>query len=378
MSKPTIAHILHQLSFAGAEVLATDLARKLQDQFNFIFLCLDGLGGSDQLGTQMQSEGFQVIDLQRQPGIDRNVPKHIKNVTQKHNIQLIHAHQYTPFFYASLSRFPFSSSPPIIFTEHGRHYPDLPSRKRTLLNRFLFKHPDYITAVGNFVRQALINNERIKNKPISVIYNGINPSNFPPISPTSRTHARNLLNLSPQDLIIMQVARFHPVKNHETSIRAFNLVAKSHPTAKLILVGDGPEQPKMQSLSQKLNLQDRIIFTGVRDDVSQILPAADIFTLSSLSEGISVTLLEAMATHIPIATTDVGGNPEVVINQSTGLLSPRQDHQALAQNLLTLANNPDLRTQFATAAHQHLQSNFTQSQMHAAYQNLYQKILTQS
>ncbi|WP_200761407.1 glycosyltransferase [Poriferisphaera corsica] len=364
--------MLHQLQFAGAEVLAAGLARELKHRWAFTFICLDGIG---QLGEQLQSEGFEVIELGRKPGIDMRVAKKIRKLTLEHKIDLLHAHQYTPFFYASASRGLFRSTPPIIFTEHGRNYPDIASTKRLIANRFLLRKHDQVTAVGQFIRRALIENEGIRYKHIDVIYNGINPDQF---AGSNRSEARNKLNLQPQDLVIMQVARFHPVKDHETSIRAFKQVLEQEPNAKLILIGDGELKPRMEQLAEELGIKHRIQFEGVREDVDQVLAAADVFTLSSLSEGISVTLLEACAANKPIAATDVGGNAEIVKHDTTGLLAPRQDHKQLANHILRLLQSEKLRSRMGQAGNEHLRQNFTQQAMHRAYEAVYDITLNPS
>jgi glycosyltransferase involved in cell wall biosynthesis len=262
--------------------------------------------------------------------------------------------------------------PPILFTEHGRHFPDYPRPKRIFANRFLLKPTDRVTAVGNYVRQLLIANERIAPNRITVVHNGIDPDRF---ASTDRTQARQLLSLADDELAILHVARFHPVKDHATALRAFSRIVTQSPRARLILVGDGAQRPTIEALVRELSLHHHVRLLGVRDDIPQLLLAADLFILTSLSEGISVTLLEAMAARLPIAATDVGGNSEVVDHNHTGLLSPRSDDQALASNLLTLLNDPALRQRMGNAGRQRLLDHFTQDKMHHAYAGIYQQMI---
>jgi L-malate glycosyltransferase len=372
--RPTLGHVLHRLDRAGAEVLASALSRRLRDRYRFVFLCLDGVG---PLGEQLADEGFAVLDLKRRPGLDLSVARRIRQAVVDHRIDLLHAHQYTPFFYAALSR-RLSASPPILFTEHGRHYPDQRKIKRVLANRLLLKSSDRITAVGHFVKRALIDNEGIAQSRIEVIHNGIDPADFPPADPDSRARARATLGIGENCPLVMQVARFHPVKDHETAMRAFALVTEKIPNARLCLIGDGEQRQALEAMSAELAIHDHVLFTGVRADVTDLLPAADLFVLSSLSEGISVTLLEAMAVGLPIVATEVGGNPEVVEHDVTGLLSPRSDFRALAENLTTLLQAPARCKAFGDAGRARLLERFTQERMHRGYINLYAKLLGQS
>lgn len=369
--RPAVGHVLHRLDRAGAEVLAGDLAMKLQDRYRFVFLCLDGAG---PLGEHLASMGFDVVVLGRKPGLDWSVARRLRSAVKHYGINLLHTHQYTPFFYAALSR-RLGSTPPILFTEHGRHYPDDRNPKRVLANRWLLKPSDRITAVGRFVKQALVENEGIAEGRIKVIYNGIDPDAFPPADPESRSHARRLLGIDDQTPLVMQVARFHPVKDHETAVRAFAETLSFVPKAVLCLVGDGGQRPTIETLCGEMGIQDHVRFLGVRDDVAQLIPGADAFMLSSVSEGVSVTLLEAMATGLPIAATDVGGNPEVVEHGTTGLLSPRGDHHALGANLVTLLQDPAQRQVFGRAGRARLLEVFTQDRMHREYTELYGLLL---
>jgi len=371
--RPVIAHVLHVLRLAGAEVLAADLARRLSNQYRFVFLCLDEVG---PLGQQLATEGFDVVGLDRQPGLDWSVARRIRQAIARYRIDLLHAHQYTPFFYASVAR-RFSAKPPVLFTEHGRHYPDARRFKRVIANKFLLRPHDRVTAVGRFVKQALIDNEGVSSNRIQVIHNGVDPTQFDDPNPAqARVAIREKLGITPDQPVILQVARFHPVKDHTTAIQAVACAAKQVPNLLLLLAGDGQDQPKIQSLVNELNLTQHVRFLGVRQDIAQLMIAADVFLLSSLSEGVSVTLLEAMASSLPVAATAVGGNPEVVEDGRTGLLSPRQDPISLGNNLVRLLNDTPLCHRFGHAARDRLMQLFTQQQMHDAYSQLYSRLLS--
>ena len=122
MTTPTIAHVLHRLDLAGAEVLVSNLARAYQNRFRFVFLCLDGTG---PLGRNLSRDGFEVVDLRRRPGLDWRVARRLAQVATRCRVALFHAHQYTPFVYASASRLLMriqrTRALPMLFTEHGRH-----------------------------------------------------------------------------------------------------------------------------------------------------------------------------------------------------------------------------------------------------------------
>ena len=370
-ARPVIAQVLHRLYFAGAEVLAADLVRRLSNRYRFLFLCLDSIG---PLGELLSGEGFKVADLGRRPGLDWPLAGRARKLLRRHEVSLLHAHQYTPFFYSAVGR--GLGGPPIIFTEHGRHYPDCRKIRRVLANRFLLRPRDRVTAVGQFVKQTLVDNEGIPAKRIEVIYNGIDPAPFADANcEETRKSVRIELGIDPEQAVALQVARFHPVKDHALSLRAFANAARENPQAVLLLAGDGEEFQEAESTAAALGIDGRVRFLGVRTDVPRLMAAADLFVLSSLSEGVSLTLLEAMAAALPIIATEVGGNGEVVVHGETGLLSPRGDGDALAANLAFLFRDPRRRDAMGRAGRARLLTKFTQQRMHDQYAALYDQMV---
>ena len=381
--RPTVAHVLHTLTRAGAELLSAELARKLSDRYRFIFICLDETG---PLGGALSAEGFEVVELRRRPGVDLSVARRLRHVVRDQKVSLIHAHQYSPFFYAATSRSLFETilgKPPILFTEHGRHFPDHRSVKRVLANKILLTRHDRVTAVGQFVKQALIDNEGIPARRIEVIYNGIDPSIFgsavhngdPSTAANIRQEVRAELDLAPDTPMVLQVARMHPVKDHVTAVAAMAYVVQAVPNAVLVMVGDGVERRRVSAKATEFGLKNNIRMLGMREDVPRFMIAADVFLLSSLSEGVSVTLLEAMASGKPVVATDVGGNAEVVSHDKTGLLCKSGDSKDIGNGIITLLRNPQLQSQMGRAGREVLHQTFTQQQMHAGYTSTYDSML---
>ena len=203
----------------------------------------------------------------------------------------------------------------------------------------------------------------------------IDPDRYDHDSDDERTVARKLLGLNDSDRVIMQVARFVPLKDHRSALRAFARTHDRLPDARLVLIGDGPTLDDMKQLAWELGIYDHTRFLGQRHDVDALLPGADVFLLTSLAEGISPTLLEAMATRLPTVATAIGGNTEVVTHGSTGLLCPPTDVDDLAYPLTLLLADPTLRQRMGTAARQRVQQHFTRQATLTAYANLYQQQL---
>ncbi len=314
--RPVICQVLHSLNVGGAEVLAREFAVRSAQDFTTVFACLDRIG---TIGQQLREAGYRVELLGRRDGFDYQVSRTLAKFCRANNVSVMHAHQYAPFFYSAVSRWP-RRRPPILFTEHGRSFPDFRRPKRVFANKFLLGHGDRVVAVGQHVRRALIENEGIEAARVDVIYNGIDVEAYQQ-SRTNRLSARQELGLSDTDVVAIQVARLNPLKDHRTAIRAMQRLSASHPNIRLLLVGEGEEMPAIEQMIANAGLQPTVRLLGLREDVAYLLTAADVFLLTSVSEGIPLTLIEAMATGLPCVATNVGGVPEVVVDGETGLLS---------------------------------------------------------
>jgi glycosyltransferase involved in cell wall biosynthesis len=235
----------------------------------------------------------------------------------------------------------------------------------------LLGRSDRVTVVGRFVRDALVNHEGLVKRRIEVVHNGIDPMRFSTPPAGARQAIRAELELTGRQPVVLQVARFHPVKDHATSIRAMAAASRDVPDAMILLAGDGPTRTAAQKLAVRLGLGGRVRFLGVRPNVPHLMSASDVFILSSLSEGLCVTLLEAMASGLPVVATDVGGNGKIVVHGVTGWLSHRAAHEPMAMHLVGLLRDPDLRSRFGAEGRRRLLANFTQRQMHDRYARIY-------
>ncbi len=369
--RPVVCQVLHTLGVGGAEVLATRLVRRLKDEFQFVFACLDDLG---TLGEELRAEGFTVEVLGRRQGLDWRCVRQLASFVRDQNVDLIHAHQYTPFFY---SRAPGWVGPrlPVLFSEHGRFHPDLPSRKRMLFNRFFLRRSDRVVAVGESVKRALVENEGIPAERIEVIYNGVRPEQFA-VDEGARERLRKELGIAPDAPVAIQVARLDPIKDHGTALRAAKKVHECLQNFQLLIVGDGPERATIETQIRELHLGGCVQMLGQRSDIRELLSAADLFLLTSVSEGIPVTLIEAMCAGLPVVSTDAGGVREVVSPGQTGLLTPIGDDAELASGMLTLLQE---RAQHQAMGHRGCTSareKFSEAAMHRGYADMYWQMLS--
>jgi len=363
----TICQLILTLELGGAELLAARIARQLRDRYRFVFVCLETMG---RLGDELLANGFAVHVLDKRPGVDRVVIRRLKSLIRKEWIDLVHAHQYGPYLYAAMARFP-RGHPPILLTEHGRHFPDRVRRSHLLVNRLLLGRKDRLFGVGKRVRLALIDNEGFPRDRVGVIYNGIDIDGFGDTRRV-REEVRHELGLRPGDFAIVQAARLQPVKDHATAVRAMARVAAIRTDVRLFLAGDGPLAGEIDDLIGRLGLEAQVVRLGVRSDVKRLLGAADLVLMSSLSEGIPLSLIEGMAAGLPVLATRVGGIPEMVEEGRTGLLVAAEDDEAMARQILYLAEDAAARDRLGQAGRERASDLFSEERMVAEYDRAYQ------
>lgn len=356
------------MQVAGAEVLVAETIRRLGGRIEPIVYCLDGVG---QLGEQMQREGVEVISFDRQPGLDFGLIGRFAARLRADRVDILHAHQYTPYFYGALANLRAGRQARVILTEHGRAYPDIVGTKRRLVNRWFLQHlASDVNAVARFSAEAVQQNDGFSKWPISIIPNGIETSRYGE-GAGDVASARQTLGLPPERRYVTCVARFHPVKDHKGLVAAFASIATAHPDVDLVLAGDGQLRGALEQQVRELGIVDRVRFLGVRRDVPVVLRASDLFVLGSESEGASITVLEAMASGLPIVTTNVGGNPELVRHEQEGLLVPRSDPPAFAAAMSRVLGDPALARRLGAAGQARARAEFDIDVTIAAYARLY-------
>jgi glycosyltransferase involved in cell wall biosynthesis len=208
-----------------------------------------------------------------------------------------------------------------------------------------------------------------------VIPNGIELAAYG--QPLDRTAYRATLGVGPTDTLLACVARFHPVKDHAMLIRAFARIAPQFPQAKLLLAGEGPLRESLEQQVAQAGIAEQVRFLGVRRDVPQLLAAVDAFALTSVSEAASLTVLEAMASRLPVVVTAVGGNPEMVRDGIDGDLVPRGDDAACAEALARLLADPALGRKRGEAGRERVEERYRLADTIERYHQLYRRLAGQ-
>ena len=229
---------------------------------------------------------------------------------------------------------------------HGDTYTDFKQRLYNHVDRVSLRSADRVVTVCKAFTSRLAACG-VTPYQIRILHNSAMPVSL--LSSADRSELRSRFGIGIDEAMVLTIGRLSREKGHAELLRALQQLRSIDRKWKLVLVGMGPELDTLTRLARSLSLSDRVIFAGTHADVRPFYAAADVFVLPSLSEGSSNVLLEAMAAKTPIAATEAGGNPEIVLHNETGLLAPIGDSQRLADVIAQLLGAPDLASRFAEA-----------------------------
>ncbi len=357
-----VLQVVLSLGAGGTERLVIEIVRRLRQDMPMAVCCLDQEGS---WGHALKGEGLDVVALERTAGFRPSLGVRIGEVAARHGVNVVHCHHYSPFVYACVARL-LHPSLRIVFTEHGRLSDAPPSSKRKLANRLLSRLPHQVYAVSGDLREHIVA-EGFPAGQVGVIYNGIDIGPLP--TPADRTRVRAQLGIPDGTFVVGTIARLDPVKDLTVLVRAMADVNRTVP-AQLLVIGDGDERQTLEQAAAAADGGVSTRFLGHRDDARTILAACDAYANSSISEGVSLTILEAMAAGLPVVATRVGGTPEVV-DASCATLVPSRDHEAMAAALLEFARDAGRGAALGRAGRQRVEVRFTLDRMVREYRDAY-------
>lgn len=365
MSDARVLQVVLGLNPGGTERLVVELAARLQDRIPTAVCCLDNEGA---WAEEVDAHGITVSALNRPPGFHPLLGRKVAALARRHRATVIHAHHYSPFVYSCCTRLAGLTTP-IVFTEHGRLSDAGPSSKRRIANRFLSGMAAQTFGVSNDVRLHLVG-EGFPPDAVGVIYNGIDVGPAP--SPAERASVRQTLGIADDVVVLGTIARLDPVKDLSVALRAVEN-ASSDVRLLLLVIGDGPERVALEAEAAALGLGNRVRFLGHRDDARRWLAGCDVYLNTSVSEGVSLTILEGMAARLPVLATAVGGTPEVV-DDTCGVLVPARDARACADGLRRIGRDRCMRATLGDAGRRRVESQFTLDRMVDEYAAVYRQV----
>ena len=363
MSTIRVAHVLHAFGFGGLEKGIATLIRHGSADFEHLILCLAKTGESESLLPY----GTQLLELHKKEGSSLRFFVDLSRKLRALKPDVVHTRNWGGIdgvIAANLA----GMRRCVVQGEHGWGMEDAfgKSAKRVWIRRLLSLGVREFTCVSKQMESWLQGEVKVF-APVSQIYNGIDTSLFSPEG--KKAALRHELGLKASTKLIGSIGRLDPIKDHVGLIQAFQEVHQSCPDCALIIVGNGPERERLEAMSTP-----GVYFLGARYEVAQILRDMDIFALASINEGISNTILEAMATGLPVVSTNVGGTPELITHEYNGLLAEPRDHGQLASYLLTYLQAPAMRAEHGQHNRRITQERFSIEAMVQGYELVWSRI----
>lgn len=356
-----ILHIVNSLDCGGLENFTIELSKELKLKGDVPFICcLDKMGN---LAPNAIESGISVTNFQIKKGFDLQCLWSLRKFIIANKIDVVHTHNKKPLIYGTIAA-KLANVKCIIHTRHGQ--------AADLVPWYIWKLNSKVVTISEDAKTCLISTNKIAETEVDVIENGIPLDKFDSIPAEVSQELKSEIGLLAENQVVGIVARLAIEKDHKTLIQAFVEVLKVNNSAVLIIVGDGPLSENLKELTRMLAIEKSVLFLGFRQNIAELISIFDVFVLSSTSEGMSLTLLEAMASKKPIVATNVGGNPEVVQDKVTGFIVPPQNPTKMANAINSLLKDKGQASEFGLNGYQRIKSKYSLISMTAKYKKLYQ------
>jgi glycosyltransferase involved in cell wall biosynthesis len=360
----TILYLSTSSGPGGAEQVISNLA-SLVDQRKFRpLLCLFRPGWIQE---RSEARGVRTFIIPTKGIADWRWAIRFKRLLEQESVDLVHAHEFDANVQGALVA--GISGIPLVATVHGKNY-FYEKLRRRFAYRWVSRHATMV-AVSQDLKQFIIEKVGVSPDRIKVIYNGVD--HLPSSEPSEVDQLRRELGISVNDRIVGVIGNLYPVKGHQYLIDGIPAILKQCPDTSFVFAGRGELEVRLKDQVRQLGLDNRVYFIGLRQDIPRILSMLNVFALPSLSEGLSMAILEAMIAGKPVVASHVGGNPELVVDQETGFLVPPRNSTALASRLITLLTNRDQAAAMGQKAKQRAEERFSLTAMVRAYENLYEQ-----
>jgi sugar transferase (PEP-CTERM/EpsH1 system associated) len=364
----TIAHVVLSLDCGGLERVVLDLAtegRKLGQQVAIV--CIERPGA---LSAAAEAAGATVWCVDKPPGLKFRTVGRLKAVFRQLHPDVVHTHQIGALFYSGPAA-RRAKVPVIVHTEHGKHYS---VRRRTRwLGRLAALYADRFCCVSQDIADALRAYWIVSSRKIQVVRNGIDTKRFR--EPHDADALRQVLGIPSHAPVIGTIGRLCEVKRQDVLLRGFASLKSQMPEAHLLLVGDGPLLENLRYLAKELGLESLVHFAGYQANPEAYLQCMNVFALTSESEGMPLSVLEAWAAGVPVVASRVGGLPELIDDGQTGLLFPPNEDRTLATIFYQLLKDDALAGALGASGRERVESVFGLGRMAADYQRHYLQLL---
>jgi glycosyltransferase involved in cell wall biosynthesis len=361
-----IVHVSFGLDMGGLERLLLEIAESTDPRVQQLFFI--SLGSIGTVGLQLRRLGWPVVCLHRPQGLRPSLVLSLARIFHGIDPAVVHTHDARALIYgAPAAR--LVGIRQVIHTQHGQNLEMTPRRLKVL--RFVASLiKTYVCVSQDAYRVAV--SQGVRAERLRVIYNGIGIKRL-------KSAIRSQANMPPDyQKVLVAISRLNPEKGISTLLKAVALVHESLPDLRLEVAGTGPCYADLLREANQLGIYEKVQFLGQVSGPAKVLSRGRVFVLPSYSEGISLTLLEAMAAGVPVVATNVGGTPEVLEDGRTGLLVPAREPVALAEAIRRLWLDEDLRFRLSLAADERVAEYFDIRRMAYEYDQLYRGIELQA
>lgn len=366
---PLVAHLIYRLSIGGLENGLVNLINWMPaERYRHVIICLTD---HSDFRDRIRREGVEIYSLNKKPGQDFLVHVRLWKLLRRLRPQILHTRNIGTMEYV-LTAF-LAGVPVRVHGEHGWQTNDISGQRLhyRVLRRVLQPLITRVVCVSKDIQSWMIEKLSYPARKVRQVYSGVDTSRFRPISTTRPAPV-------PENaFVIGLVARLDPIKDPLTLVAAFSRLEAAGPREPyLVVIGDGPLYEELSQNVESAELSDRVYMPGARDDVPRLMQAMDLFVLPSLNEGISNTILEAMASGLPVLATRVGGNSELVEEGKTGTLFSPGNVVELTSLMARYLQDPEMCRRQGRAARQRAESCFSPRSMVQGYLDVYDELTT--
>lgn len=360
-----IAHLINTLTCAGAEQVVASLAiYHSQCGHSVKIICLRSIGENPVDIDLLITANVEIISLDKPPGLHISTLKKLRNILINHSIEVLHTHNHLVHHYGAVAG-RLAKIPAILNTLHGTSSLQMSPSWTKLLFWISCQLSHRIVCVDQQVDTVFRQNYPLLSKRLTVIENGIDLRSFLVVQHAPKQNA----------LTLGTIGRLDSIKGHDILLRAFADLHKDHPDLQLRILGDGALRQPLIDLAKNLLISDHVHFDGFSRNTPAFLVHLDLYVISSLSEGLPLSLLEAMAASLPIVATAVGGIPGIINQAACGWLCPPRDPEALAKTLHQAITDPHLH-EMGARSRQAAVDRFSIEKMANRYEILYRQLST--
>jgi glycosyltransferase involved in cell wall biosynthesis len=321
------------------------------------------------LQQQCDRNGITTYVMKNRVPFDPRLFKDLITVIRRERVCLIHAHEFDAIVHGTMAA--SLCGLPVVATIHGKNY-FWEKRRRRLAYRLVSRYAQLVAVSGD-LKRFVVRSTGISDDRLSVVYNGVEGLSI--CSSKEIATSKEELGLLPNERVVGIVGSLYPVKGHKYLLDAVPAILQECPETVFLLIGKGGLEAQLKQQANRLSVERHVRFLGLRDDIPKLLASMDLFVLPSLSEGLSMSILEAMMAGKPIVATEVGGNVELIAHGESGFLVPSGNSEALASSIVSLLKDTGRATRFGENGRKRAVSMFSHDKMVEQYCALYKSCL---